>query len=614
MGEISVLRKDISELIAAGEVIERPSSIIKELVENSVDSGANVITVEIKNGGVTYMRVTDNGSGISKEDVSTAFLRHATSKIKSREDLSNILTLGFRGEALASIAAVSKVEVLTKVSGEQYGTRYRIDGSEEKIFEKSGCPDGTTMIVRDIFYNVPARLKFLKKDVTEGNAIAAIVNKLALSRPDISFKFIRDNKQELFTPGDNDIYSAIYGVYGKVFADTLISVDYSSGGIKVTGYTVKPVYSRANRSFQNFFVNNRFIKSMTCTYSLEESYKNIIMTGKFPACVLNIALPPDTVDVNVHPAKIEVRFSDEKIIFDSVYFAVKNALLSFDKPKELEIVEKPSVLESQSFDMSVEEVKTEQVKFKTLLDKEEKTEEQKEENCIEKFKQPEERSLDSFKFIKKDSFVRQSKEEETNTPEKKEVKEDKLPIKIIGEAFETYIIAQAGKELILIDKHAAHERILFEKLKANETDFDSQMLMPSETLLLTEDEYEAARENQKILLHLGFNIEYKENNNVDIIGMPPYLDKSEIKDAVAEIAVNLLNYKRNPAPEILDDLLHSIACKSAIKANDKSDIKELTALAEQVYYDDRIRYCPHGRPVIIVLMEKDLEKQFKRIV
>ena len=328
MAEINVLSKEISELIAAGEVIERPASVIKELLENSIDAGAEHITVEIKNGGTTYMRITDDGSGIESEQVATAFLRHATSKITSKTDLDSIMTLGFRGEALASISAVAKVEVLTKTKNDELGTNYIIEGSIEKLNERTGCPDGTTIIIRDIFYNVPVRQKFMKRDSAEANAIISIMQKIVLSHPEISFKLIKDNRIEFTSAGDGELYSAIYGVYGRDFAHDMIPVDYSENGITVKGYVVKPLYSKSNRAFQNFFINGRYVKSVTCCVSLEEAYRNLVMVGKYPACVLMLDVPPAAVDVNVHPAKAEVRFSDEKIVFNSVYFAVKNALMA----------------------------------------------------------------------------------------------------------------------------------------------------------------------------------------------------------------------------------------------------------------------------------------------
>ena len=340
MSEIRVLSKEVSELIAAGEVIDRPSSVAKELLENAVDAGANIITIEIKNGGRTYLRVTDNGKGIASDDLPTAFLRHATSKISEKNDLEKILTLGFRGEALASVCAVSRVNVLTKRVGDEYGTHYEIEGGEETVNEQSGCPDGTTFVVRDLFYNVPARLKFLKKDTTEGNYVAEIVTKLTLSHPEISFKFIRDNKVELLSAGDGKTYSAIYSVFGREFASSLVPVDYSWKGIHIHGFTVRPLESKPNRKFQNFFVNNRYIKSLACSCALEDAYRNQIMVGKFPACVLYIDIAPDTVDVNVHPTKIQVRFSNEGLMHEAVYFAVKDALLKNDKPNEIKFENK----------------------------------------------------------------------------------------------------------------------------------------------------------------------------------------------------------------------------------------------------------------------------------
>ena len=327
MPSINVLSREISELIAAGEVIERPSSVIKELIENSIDAGSEHITVEIKHGGTTFIRIADDGCGIAYEDVPKAFLRHATSKIKDADDLNSILTLGFRGEALASVCAVSRTDIMTKQAEDELGTHYTIEGSEEKLYEQTGCPDGTTIIIRDLFYNVPARQKFMKKDAVEGNMVAGIVNKIAMSHPEIAFKFIRDNKLEFSTAGDGKMYSAMFAVYGRTFAGDMIPVDYEQDGIRVSGFTVKPLYSKANRSFQNFFVNDRFVKSQVCASAVEEAYKGTIMTGKFPACVLKLEIAPDTIDVNVHPAKLEIRFSDERPVYDCLFFAIKSALM-----------------------------------------------------------------------------------------------------------------------------------------------------------------------------------------------------------------------------------------------------------------------------------------------
>ena len=643
MNRINVLSKEISELIAAGEVIERPCSVIKEVIENSIDSGASIITVEIKSGGISYMRVTDNGCGISENDIPLAFLRHATSKIISKADLESILTLGFRGEALASISAVSKVDVITKRLEDEYGTHYTIEGSEEKHLEQSGCPDGTTIIIRDLFYNVPARLKFLKKAVSEGNAIASVVNKIALSHPEISFKFIRDNKQELITPGDGKLYSAIYSVFGKDFAKSLIPVNFDYNNIKVSGYTVKPLLSRSNRAFQNFFINNRYVKSVTCTVSLEEAYRNSIMTGKFPCCVLNLEIAPNIVDVNVHPAKIEVRFSDEKLVFDAVYFAVKNALLENDTPTELKINNQPNFTKSELYDVKpVEEEKPQQLQMnlnnlnfnskqedylpikdnnivfeqKTIpiesIVENKKEVETKPNQAFKSIKSPVvKEDLSDFKYINQSAFIKKEEPVYTVT-EEEQVKEPE--INIIGEAFKTYIIAQIDDELLLIDKHAAHERYIFEKIKNDNSMLNTQLLLEPVEVLLSYEEYDAFISNKDKINILGFSFAEADGSKIIIDGIPTVLNNTDISDIIPELAVNLIMQKKNPSNNVFDELFHSIACKSAIKANDKSDKIELLSLVKNIYNDNNIKYCPHGRPVLIKLTKKEIEKQFKRVL
>jgi len=629
-----MLSKEISELIAAGEVIERPASVIKELLENSIDSGANIITVEIKNGGISYIRITDNGCGISENDVPLAFLRHATSKIAEKSDLDSILTLGFRGEALASISAVSKVDVITKKLDEEYGTHYKIKGSEEKLLEKTGCPEGTTVVIRDIFYNIPARLKFMKKAVTEGNAIASVLNKLALSHPEISFKFIRDNKQELLTAGDGKLYSAIYTIFGRDFAKSLIPVDYNFNNIIVKGFVVKPLLARSNRSFQNFFINNRYVKSITCTVSLEEAYRNLIMTGKFPACVLNIEIPPNIVDVNVHPAKIEVRFSDEKLIFDSVYFAVKNALLQNDTPTELKIAENKNFSKKELFDVKPIEEPPKQFQFSSQnLNLQSKITEYLPNNKskvfannlnanniinenFEEIVQPKKEIIPDiskeFKYINKNSLEKK----EIKQPVKNDFEEEKqVPkIRIIGEAFLTYIIAEVNDELLLVDKHAAHERYIFEKIKANHSSLETQLLLEPIEIMLSLEEFDAINSNLDKILELGFLIKAKKLPEVVILGTPAILNDIDINDLIPELAENFIQHKNDPMLNIIDEIYHSMACKLAIKANDKTSLTELKSLLEQIYDKENIRYCPHGRPVMIKLSKKEIEKQFKRIL
>ena len=653
MHDIKVLSKEVSELIAAGEVIDRPASIIKELLENAIDAGANVITIEIKNGGRTYIRVTDNGSGISERDIPTAFLRHATSKISDKDDLESILTLGFRGEALASICAVAKVEVLSKMVNEEYGTHYVIEGSEEKLCEKSGCPDGTTFVVKDIFYNVPARLKFLKKDTTEANYVANYVTKIALSHPEISFKFIRDNKTELLTAGDGKLYSAIYSVFGREFANTLIPVEYESNEINVSGYISKPLQSKNNRKFQNFFVNGRYIKSATCSTALEEAYKNNIMTGRFPASVLNITVLPNVVDVNVHPTKIEVRFSDNRLIYEAVYFAVKNSLLNFDKPNEMTLEKKRKFTDKQLYEFPndtgsnpqlhfeekpAEPVKTKPVQATAVIEEEpevvipkrfveNKTENnvikndykvnevlsQKQDNpskpIEKKFESNIEiENLSEFKYIHKNDFSHR----ESVITEKKI--DDKIKPVVIGELFKTYIVAQAGEDMLLFDKHASHERYIFEKIKNDANELDTQMLLEPVMVLLSYDEYDALISNLEKTETLGFAIEPDVAPTVAVKGVPIVLADENPTEIVTELSHNFLDLKINPQLNIFDELFHSIACKAAIKANDLSSKAELQALVNEVYENDNIKYCPHGRPVMIKLSKKDIEKQFKRIV
>lgn len=671
MPPINVLSKEISELIAAGEVIERPSSVIKELVENSIDSGASHITVEIKNGGSTYMRVTDDGCGMSFDDVPKAFLRHATSKISAKEDLDNIMTLGFRGEALASVAAVSRVEIMTKQREELYGTMYTIEGSAEKSHEKSGCPDGTTIIIRDLFYNVPARRKFMKKDVTEGNAVSAILQKITMSHPDIAFRFIRDNRTEFNSSGDGELFSAIYAVYGRDFARDLIPVDYEYEGVKVGGYVIKPLYSKNNRAFQNFFVNGRYVRSRLCSAALENAYTNMIMTGKFPACVMLIDLPPHNMDVNIHPTKAEVRFTNEKAVSDAVYFAVKNAMMKDGLIYEFEL--KPHADWTKAAPEQ-EEMKQQEFLF-TPVDKIEETERKLAEapapvytatkpaaeeaplivditpspaydrpapvqQTAPVYERPAEeapaavpvpepikaaepepvsepeppKAVEGFSFITQQSFAAApvQKPAEPEAP-KESVWTEKPKIRVIGEAFGLYVIAELGDDtMIMIDKHAAHERIIFERLKSRNCRQYSQQLLTGVRVLLTGDEFSALETNQELLADLGFAFDFSEKPCVVATAVPTFIMELDMEDIISEIANNLRMYSHDPQSHMLDDMLHTVACKSAIKGNDKNDIAELQSLAEQVYFDERIRHCPHGRPVMFTMTKSNISHQFKR--
>lgn len=648
MPRVQVLSKETAELIAAGEVIERPCSIVKELVENSIDSGASSITVEIKHGGISYLRVTDNGCGIDFEDVPIAFLRHATSKIQSKEDLDSILTLGFRGEALASICAVARVDVLTKTAGAEYGARYSIEGGEEKAYERAGCPDGTTVIIRDVFFNVPARLKFLKKDVTEGNAIASILDKIALSHPEIAFKFIRDNKQEFITPGDGDLYSSVYSVMGKQFAASMIPVQYELNGIKIDGFTVKPLFGRPNRTMQHFFINGRYVKSPVCTHSLEHAYQNSIMEGKFPSCVLRLTVPPSIVDVNVHPAKTEVRFTDERIIADSIFFSVKNAILLDTAPAEITIKkpaadytkplpeEQPVYTQTRlSSPVTLQETKPSfreetlvqsvvpqahipaEVRISTEYPAPKPNDDPlavpyniegeatAEEVPIEQLAPVSAEDM-QFKYISEASF--EKKKEVPAEPQRE------IYFRVIGEAFKNYIIAEVEGDLVFIDKHAAHERMLFEKLKSGQQKLVCQMLLQPVEALLGSDEFSAIIQNGELVRELGFDFEIAPPSSVAVKGIPSILDGCDPADLIIELAKNLSENKANPMPEIFDNMYHTFACKAAIKANDNNTLSELSVIVRTILTDERIRYCPHGRPVMFKLTKRELEKQFKRIV
>ncbi|MBE6841879.1 MAG: DNA mismatch repair endonuclease MutL [Ruminococcus sp.] len=674
MPAINLLSKEISELIAAGEVIERPSSVIKELIENSIDAGATHITVEIKRGGSTFIRVTDDGCGIAFDDVPKAFLRHATSKITSREDLNSILTLGFRGEALASVCAVSKVEIMTKQKDDELGTHYITEGSQEVMHEKTGCPDGTTIIIRDLFYNVPARQKFMKKDTVEGNMVSSIVDKIALSHPEISFRMIRDNKAELSTSGDGNLYSSIFAVYGKNFAADMIEVDYELDGIRVSGYCVKPLYSKANRVFQNFFVNERYIKSQVCASALEEAYKGVIMVGKFPACVLKIGLAPDTVDVNVHPAKVEVRFSDDKPIYNCIYFAVKSALMKAGMIYDFEL-EKTAFSKSSASESEKEEVyqpqipvvpeKSEKPPLQNVVSdiskevfKENKAEQsqqtvdevsvcnntkpEKPENLFEnnnvrpqnlsavpaytavikenppikpivhsRIEEPvkNEEKVENFSYINRASLQKtEPAPEKTFKPA-----EEKKELRYIGEAFKGYIISEIDDKIVIVDKHAAHERIIFERLKKQGYE-SSQLIMCAEGILLSLDEADALSENRELLEKMGFSLDLTNSPYVTVKALPSIIAHLNPDELIPELAENFRKNKLDPRPEAIDDILHTVACKAAIKMNDKNSSLELEKLVNDVYNDENIRHCPHGRPVMFVITKYELEKQFRRKV
>ncbi|MCR5121787.1 MAG: DNA mismatch repair endonuclease MutL [Ruminococcus sp.] len=628
MPQINLLDKSVYELIAAGEVIERPASIVKELIENSMDAGARQIIVEIKNGGRTFLRVTDNGCGIDVDDVPKAFLRHATSKVSSKEDLDRILTLGFRGEALASVCAVSKTEMFTHRKESEMGLHYGISGGVETFSEESACPIGTTIIVRDLFYNVPARLKFLKKDQAEANRIQELISRLAVSRPEIAIKLIRDNKIVFATAGDGKLYSAIYSVFGRELANTLLPVSYSRGGFTAEGFVSKPIASRPNRKLQIFYVNDRFVHSEVCSQALEEAYKSIIMVGKFPCCVMKLTVSPEVIDVNVHPAKTEIRFSDNRYIYDSVYFAVKQALDRNDRPLELR-VDRPKHFSDSELYVRHEDQPPEQMVFETAKPAPRDSgggddlflrslgETMKKTPGAEFFApvrgnipepppapepQPFPEDMPPVAVPPSEPFpedmpplavppsedppqpfagdtteemsaaaVREEVTEEESvsaetemipqeiTPPKPDLSETVMPVRIvpeilarkdeeaqekltvIGELFKTYIVVQRGDSMILIDKHAAHERHIYEKLRFGRRAISSQTLLEPIIVVLSFDEYDAVAANIEKFEALGFIVEADVAPSIAITGLPDIVSTQNPTELITEIAQKLIS-------------------------------------------------------------------------
>ncbi len=672
MGVINVLDKHVAELIAAGEVVERPASAIKELIENSIDAGSTDITVEIQCGGITFMRVTDNGCGIMREDVKLAFLPHATSKIKLENDLDKISTLGFRGEALSSISSVSKLLLLTRHRSEETGTSYEINGGEEISLNDAGCPVGTTMIIKDLFYNIPARMKFLKKDRAEGNAVANVIDKAALSHPEVAFTFIRDGRQVLKTSGDGKIKSAIYSVYGRDFANGLLPVNYELDGIKIQGYISKPVNARPNRGMQNFFINGRYVKSVTAMAAIEEACKGSVMVGKYPACVLHLDIPFEAIDVNVHPSKIEVRFINERPVFDAVYHAIKTCLSNNDRRKEVTFsgqarndafsdIRKPKPFTLSGFKPGDESKKNTQNPFneldnvfgsgKSIISKAvnvsspanlsdiyPKESARRQENLNKKIEQIKERRetedteivYDSKPIVSKNEVLKSeniipdlpqitvedtlksndlvSDEEPETLYEKPENK-----LRLVGEAFKTYIFVEKNeREIIIIDKHAAHERMIYERLKKERGAGFSQMLLKPVTVLLNKTDYDAAINNLDMFKECAFDVEDFGNGTLIVRSAPQYLDINDVESSVIEMAGYIAQNKNDIRSEKMDWIYHNVACRAAIKGGNISTDEELMDIANKLDDDPSLRYCPHGRPVCVVMSRYELEKQFGR--
>lgn len=614
MAEIRLLDKHMAELIAAGEVVERPASVVKELTENAIDAGATNITVSIAHGGITMIQISDNGSGIESEFVATAFLRHATSKIQTQEDLDSIHTLGFRGEALASIASVAKVELLTKTQQDEFACCYRINGGEEEGLEAAARPVGTTITVRDLFYNTPARMKFLKKDGTEGSYVADVVGRLALSHPEISFKFLRDGKVQFQTPGDGNLMGAAYAVLSRDFAKDLVEVNATEGNYRVQGLVTPPKSGRASRSMQFFFINGRFVKSPKMMAALENAYRGIMMQGRFPGCVLMLTMPPELVDVNVHPAKTEVRFARDNDVFNAIYSAVKCVLLTPENTeKEIVFAQDAKPTPSpKSWERPVSAPKEQIENYQSMLN-----------TLASEPVIPYKTKPVSVHDIPKVN-VSLSAEQElpiVTTPaiEKSEIieqtalyKTEEAPLRFIGEVFDTYIITQRDDEICFIDKHAAHERLIYEKIMETYGNIASQMLLTPITVLLSGEEKSTLLQNEKMLADSGIELEDFGGNSIIVRAVPADVVPDDIENLMVEMASHLCENPRYTTDEKTQWVLHSISCRAAMKGGDKTTAIQLMALAQQVLEGHIPPFCPHGRPIVLKMTEKELEKQFGR--
>lgn len=631
MPKILELDRHVADLIAAGEVVERPASAAKELMENAVDAGATQVTVEIQNGGMTYLRVTDNGCGIAPEDVETAFLRHATSKLRTKEDLAAIGTLGFRGEALAAIASVSKIDLLTKTA-EAEGVSLRLEAG--KVVERSpaGCPEGTTIVVRELFYNTPARLKFMKRDTVEASQVAGAVQRQALAHPDVAFRFLKDGEMVLKTAGNGDLYGAVYQVFGRQLAVDMIPVESSFEGLKLSGFVTKPTATRGNRSMQQFFVNGRPVRAKLLTAALEEAYANQMMSGRYPSCVLVITLPNAAVDVNVHPAKTEVKFANERAVFDLVRYGVMSALGRAQQRPEMKLAkpmaEKPKPSEVRSALEALHTSAPVSPQVRSALSQ-------------PQFRQPVAMPTPSSRSVpvylpKRPAPMKPAPMEEKRPtppvqeklptpqpvmeklPEPQEEAQTALdmpaaaPYRVVGEVLDTYFILEQGDAVLFLDKHAAHERILFEKLRASQEPVLSQVLLSPHAANLSREEAATVLEHRELLRDYGYEVDDFGDGTVLLRQIPADLPEDEAEAVLEAMAQELAEGHARDPKSLRDELLHTIACKAAIKGGWHTDPKERDALIREVMTRDDIRYCPHGRPVVLRLTKGQIEKQFKR--
>ncbi|MDD3164825.1 MAG: DNA mismatch repair endonuclease MutL [Oscillospiraceae bacterium] len=637
MPKIHQLSTHVADLIAAGEVVERPGSVVKELTENAIDAGATSLTVEIQNGGITFIRVTDNGCGMSPEDAETAFLRHATSKIRSADDLAAIHTLGFRGEALAAICSVSRIDLMTRECGADAGVSLHLDAGVVTEREPAGCPDGTTVIVRNLFYNTPARMKFLKRDTAEGANVFAVVQRQALAHPEVAFRFLRDGEEAMSTPGDGKLLSAIYAILGRQTAMEMIPVDNTWENVHVTGFVTKPTATRGSHAYEHFFVNGRYIKSKSLISAVEDAYKNQIMVGRFPACVLCIAVQPEAVDVNVHPAKTEVKFLAERAVFDTVHYGVLAVLNQAPRPeaalhvapigapqRKADFYKTMDAADFRSFAETVAAVPKAalpqgalgavfpkaQTGFTTAVP------------AASESRPPEVASpiaapRPSAPVAPVIPLPTQKATPPAPLPDEPPVQEalpmQQIAFHVIGEMLNTYIIAEQGDEVFLIDKHAAHERVLFEKLKAQKHTIMSQLLITPISANFDREDAALLLQNAALLRDYGYELEDFGGGSVLIRQVPSDIDADDAEDSLAAMA-ELFRANRHPDPMALrDNVLHTIACKAAIKGGWHTSPVEREALVREVLLRDDIKYCPHGRPVCIVLTRRELEKQFKRV-
>jgi DNA mismatch repair protein MutL len=644
MPHIQQLESHVADLIAAGEVVERPASVVKELVENAVDAGSSAVVVEIRRGGMGMIRVTDNGCGIAPEELPTAFLRHATSKLRTEEDLGKIGTLGFRGEALAAISAVSRVDILTRQTGTTEGAALHLEGGVPGAVEPAGAPEGTTITVRDLFYNTPARLKFMRKDSAETAAVNGLMQHLALSHPDISFKFIKDGVEALLTPGDGKLDSAVYAALGRDFARGLVPVSGSGGDITVSGFVTAPLMGRGSRSMQVFFVNGRFIKSQLLTAALEEAYRNQLLKGKFPGCVLRLTMPADRLDVNVHPAKTVVKFVNDKEAFNAVYYTVLDALNTPapqpKKPRQESFYQTMTVQQYRERVPQPEEKKplgsytvrpaapaSQPLEVHDVAPRKGEAFTVTSSGVSYRITPPavqEEPSAPAAPMPERAVPVPAEPVQETSVPSPAEEEAApqsaaqqtvepvrQTPWRVAGEVLRTYIICEDDQENVwLIDKHAAHERVRFDALKNNTQPVMSQQLLSPLAVELSAEDAAALLEQLPLLEEFGFVCEDFGDGTVLVRQVPSDLEVGDVPAALEELAEDLRLNRADPAAA-RDSLLQTMACKSAIKAGMWSDPSELQALADKVQSGE-IRYCPHGRPVAVKLSKYEMEKMFKR--